>query len=331
MSSPSAASPGVRQARGSPSRRCVNGSVTFMVTAASVRSRSGSWRGSWILPGGGLVGGGPDGELRRGFPTRPPRPRVLRPRTPGRVLRLRSAAGRSRRSPRPWGRAAPRSPRPLQVPCLRVGGGWSRRSPRPWAGCAPDRVRGGVLRPRGGGGLSCSSSRPLRAVARFGPSGVSGRGCQTDAGARRNSPWAGCKASPAGVAGSKGRSPWGKGRVGGRRGEDPVPVGSSAPAVTLRPVSPPRHRARPGPRRDRGCAVAALRRPLSASRSRNPTCLRRAAALVRRVLPHPPPTFTAASIRRLSYGMVSLAVMLSVTEATGSYAAARHGHGTVRC
>lgn len=39
-------------------------------------------------------------------------------------------------------------------------------------------------------------------------------------------------------------------------------------------------------------------------------------------IPHTRRTFTAALIGRLSYGMVSLAVMLSVTEATGSYAAA---------
>jgi MFS family permease len=39
-------------------------------------------------------------------------------------------------------------------------------------------------------------------------------------------------------------------------------------------------------------------------------------------IPHTRHTFTAALIGRLSYGMVSLAVMLSVTEATGSYAAA---------
>ncbi|MGW1758590.1 MFS transporter [Streptomyces mirabilis] len=39
-------------------------------------------------------------------------------------------------------------------------------------------------------------------------------------------------------------------------------------------------------------------------------------------IPHARHTFTAALIGRLSYGMVSLAVMLSVTEATGSYAAA---------
>ncbi|MFD7488644.1 hypothetical protein [Streptomyces mirabilis] len=35
-------------------------------------------------------------------------------------------------------------------------------------------------------------------------------------------------------------------------------------------------------------------------------------------IPHTRHTFTAALIGRLSYGMVSLAVMLSVTEATGS-------------
>ncbi|MFF0042640.1 MFS transporter [Streptomyces mirabilis] len=39
-------------------------------------------------------------------------------------------------------------------------------------------------------------------------------------------------------------------------------------------------------------------------------------------IPHARHTFTAALIGRLSYGMVSLAVMLSVTEATGSYPAA---------
>lgn len=52
VSSPSVVSPGrPRRSRRSPSRRCVNVSVTFMVTVVSVRSRSGSWRGSWIPTG----------------------------------------------------------------------------------------------------------------------------------------------------------------------------------------------------------------------------------------------------------------------------------------
>ncbi|MGW5373714.1 MFS transporter, partial [Streptomyces sp. NPDC004011] len=55
---------------------------------------------------------------------------------------------------------------------------------------------------------------------------------------------------------------------------------------------------------------------MSASTSARPSY----AAVLR--IPHVRRTFAAALVGRLSYGMVSLAVLLSVSQATGSYAVA---------